>query len=231
MISLTKQITIVLLTLLVVGNVGAAKETDGPLFLRQNQAGLRLGAWSSQGDSPPDSGIVTIDESTEYGSFTTNIKNSSFYLELFYAYRISDRLMLEIAGGTSNRGSVSITNGSSSDIGNLTLYPITIQARLYPFTAPLLGIYPYVSGGGGLYFGRRTVQFTDSGSSYSNWAEESGTDLNYAIGGGLDWPLASNFGLDLAVKYMPVNFSKLLLTVEDYQAFTITIGLKYIYLK
>jgi outer membrane protein W len=231
MISLRQKLTILVLALFVVGNAWAAGESDGPSFLRQNQVGLRLGAWVNQGDRPPDSGDLDIEGSNDGGSFTTNIKDNAFYAEFFYAYRLSRQVMLELAAGTTNRGSVTLANDNGSDVGNLTIYPITAQARLYPFTGPMLGVYPYLSGGAGIYIGRRTVQFTNSGTFYSNWEEESGFDFTYAVGGGFDWPIASSIGLDVAAKYMPVNFSKSLLTVDDYQAFTITLGIKYLYLK
>jgi len=220
-------LTIILSMILMgLGSVLASEQAEtGPLFLRQNQGGIRLGVWAGQGDQPP------VEGGDDDGSFTTNIKKNAFYFEAFYAYRLNRRFLLEIAGGTTNRGSVTITSGGDSDIGNLVFYPITVQMRFYPTTSPLLGVYPFVTAGGGIYIGRRTVQFTNSSYYYSNWGEQSDIDFNYTVGGGLDWPLASSVGLDLAVKYMPVDFSKSLLTVNDYQALTITVGIKYLYLK
>lgn len=224
---------VLLLTLLISAATAVAADQDeaGPLFLKQNQAGIRLGVWASQGDQPPDSGGISVEGEASAGYFSTNVKENAFFFEAFYAYRLNRRLMLEIAGGTTNRGSVTITSGGASDVGNLVLYPITVQGRLYPFTSPLLGVYPYATAGFGLYIGRRTVQFTNASYYYSNWEEETGFDFNYTVGGGLDWPVASSVGLDLTVKYMPIKFSKTLVAVDEYQALTVTLGIKYLYLK
>ena len=228
-----KPFMVLLLTLLIATATAAAAdrvETE-PLFLRQNQAGIRLGVWASQGDQPPDSGGISVEGQDAAGYFSTNIKENAFFFEAFYAYRLNSRFMLEIAGGTANRGSVTISNGNASDVGNLVLYPITVQGRFYPLTSPLLGVYPYATAGFGLYIGRRTVQFTNASYYYSNWEEETGFDFDYTVGGGLDWPVASSVGLDLTVKYMPIEFSKSLVAVNDYEALTVTLGIKYLYLK
>ncbi|MFH1686385.1 MAG: hypothetical protein ABIE70_02550 [bacterium] len=223
----------VLVTLLLSG-AGRAdadpKQADArPLFSRQNQAGVRLGVWNHGGADVPDSIGITVNDEATGGSVMTNLKSASFYLEGFYLYRFNAMLAMEFAGGTINRGSVTITDSSGrSDIGNLILYPITVQARYFPL---VLGgkIHPWVSGGIGMYVGRRTVQFTDSPYFDSNWKQETEVDFTYVLSAGFDWPLADQVGLDFQTKFMPINFDKRLLTINDYSAIAVTVGIKYLY--
>jgi outer membrane protein W len=210
------------------GAEGADKDSL-PLFLRQHQVGVRLGGWTNLGDNPPDSGDITVNGTDIDGHFFTNLNSTAFFIELYYGHRWNRYLMLELAGGTANRGSVTITDSADSDIGNLVLYPITVQLRTYPFTTLTQSFYPYVSAGMALHIGRRKVQFTSAGYYFSNWEDETSFDLNWVVSGGIDWPLARQIGLDLNVKYMPVNFSSSLLTKNDYSAIAVTIGVKYLY--
>jgi hypothetical protein len=138
-------------------------------------------------------------------------------------------LVGEFSLGSVNRGSVSLeaTVSGASDIGNLIIYPILAQLKLY--TPKILGsrLYPWVMAGGGLHYGRRSVQFSNSQYYGPNWQEETETDFNYVVGGGFDWPIAGSVGLDFAVKYMPINMS--LVTIDKYDALAFTIGVKYLY--
>lgn len=225
--------TAIVIALLIGGSGWTAPDesehSQGPLFSRQNQAGVRLGLWRHGGETVPDSIGVTVNGIETGGSVISNLKDASFYLEGFYLYRFNARLAMEFAAGTINRGSVTITDSTGrSDIGNLILYPITLQARLFP---PGLGgkIHPWVSGGIGMYIGRRTVQFTNSSYYNSNWEQETEVDFTYVLSAGCDWPLADQIGLDFQVKYLPINFDKRLLTINDYSAIAVTVGIKYLY--
>ena len=191
-------------------------------FPNQHQAGFRIGVWNNRGDTPPASGQVN-----ETGEFKTNIHGSSAYVEAYFGYRLSSWAMAELSLGTVNRGSVTITDQGASDIGNLIIYPVVVQLEFYAGRLPGTKLYPFGIIGGGLHIGRRNVQYTSSQSYYSNWEEESATDFNYVVGGGIDWPIASQIGLELCVKYMPMNLS--LVTIEKQDALAFTVGVKYLY--
>ena len=204
----------------------AADENPTPddLFLTQHQAGLRLGLWSNQGDLPPSAGQLN-----QSGTFKTNIGGSSAYVEGFFGYRLSSHLVAELSLGTVNRGSVTLADSiGASDVGNLVIYPVLVQLRLYAPRISNTSLHPFVMAGGGLHYGRRNVQFTNAEIYYANWQEETATDFNYVIGGGFDWPIAGSIGLDFTVKYMPINMS--LVVIDKYDALAFTIGVKYLYI-
>jgi len=207
---------------LVMGFGQRANAEDQPGFTGKRQVGVRLGVWSNRGETPPKDGQVN-----EQGTFSTNIKESAFYFEGLYSYPLLPWTSAEISLGSVNRGSVTINEGSMSDIGNLIIYPVLIQLKVYPAFLLPTKFQPYLLAGGGLLHGRRTVQFTSSGSYYSNWAEESSTDFSYVLGGGIDYSIARPIGLDFTVKYMPIKLS--LLTIENYDAIAFALGIKYLY--
>ena len=211
----------------------SASEPDSAIsrahgFLGKSQIGVRFGVWSNQGERPPGSGKILVDGTDIGGGFSANINNEAFFFQGYFGHRWSRLFMLELAAGTTNRGSVTISDSSESDIGNLILYPITLQVRMYP-VGRLAATYPYVSGGLGVHIGRRTVQFTSSGYYFSNWEDETAYDVNWVLGCGIDVPLASQIGLDLNVQYLPVDFNSSLLTVKDYSAIALSVGVKYLY--
>lgn len=190
------------------------------LFNKMHQAGIRLGIWANNGGSPTDSP----------GTVETSFKEASLYFEGCFAYRLAPQAMLELSVGVVNRGSVTFREGNTTNIGNVLVHPILLQLKLYPLASVKLRFQPYLSAGGGLYYGRRTVQFTTSGDVYYFGVEEqSGTNLNYVLGGGIDWPIGKKIGLEAGIKYMPIEFSKGLQTIRDYDAIAFTIGVKYLY--
>ncbi len=191
---------------------------------RKHEFGLRLGGWDNRGQTPPESGGLS---GSEDGFFETSVKESAFYIEGYYAFELVRGLDMEIALGTVNRGSVKIDEGGAKDIGDLVIYPILLQFRAYPFARSNWRLQPYALFGGGMYYGRRNVQFTNSSYYYSHWEEESGTDFNVVFGGGFDYRMSGKFGLDFAFKYMPITFSKSLVTIEKYDAVTVTFGGRY----
>lgn len=200
------------------------------LFLTQHQAGFRLGVWSNQGDLPPSEGDITSDGIVT-GFFKTSINSASAYVEGYFGYRLNSRLVGELSLGTVNRGSVTLADTTgiydASDVGNLMIYPILVQLKLYAPKIPNSNLHPFILAGGGIHYGRRNVQFSNSQNYYANWQEETATDFNYVIGGGFDWPIASSIGLDFTVKYMPINMS--LVVIDKYDALAFTVGVKYLY--
>jgi outer membrane protein W len=199
---------------------GTAQADDYPLFNEKHQAGIRLGVWANNGESPTD--FVGISE--------TSFKDANFYFEGYFAYRLLPQAMLEFSLGIVNRGSVTFKEAGATNVGNVLVHPILLQLKLYPLASLKAKLQPYLLAGGGLYYGRRRVQFTTSSDVYYyGLVEQSGTDFNYVLGGGIDWPIATTIGLEVGVKYMPIEFSKKLQTIRDYDAVAFTVGVKYLY--
>lgn len=231
-----KRVAAMVLAALLLAGIGSVvaneeKPESGPLFSRQNQAGVRLGMWSHGGGDIPDSIPITINGEASDGYVMTNLKSGSFYLEGFYLWRLGSKIAVEFAGGTINRGSVTVNDAAGrSDVGDLILYPATIQAKLFPFRIGSK-IHPWLSAGIGMFIGRRTVQFSDSQFNDSNWEQQTEVDFTYVLSAGFDLPLADQIGLDFQVKYLPISFDKTLLTIHDYKAIAVTVGIKYLYRK
>ncbi len=212
---------LVLIGLIFIGTTTFGSERHDN-FLSKNQIGVRFGAWANQGDDIPDL-LVTPDI-----YFESKVNNTSFYFEGYYAHRILKQLLAEFSIGVANRGSVTIKELGITDFGNLMVYPILISARIYPIASADTRIQPFVSVGGGLYYGRQTVQI----SNYyfdATYRERSATDWDISLGGGFDWLLGSNLGLEFRSSYHPIHFAKPLLTAKEYDALTVTIGIKYFY--
>lgn len=192
-------------------------------FNHKHQVGVRLGVWSNLGDDPPESG-----ENGDF-SFATDIGSASFYAEVFFGYRLSSMIVGELSLGVVNRGTVALADSYGQDIGNLQIYPMLVHLKFYPLAAFSPKFTPYVSIGGGLYYGRRSVQFSTASYYYPYFEEESDSKIGYAIGGGFDWPLNNIIALEANARYMPFEFSDGLVGVTDYSAFTVAVGVKYTY--
>ncbi len=205
--------------------VPAQEPPENPVdrFVLQNQVGVRLGAWSNLGSSP------VADTTDGISTYSTDLKSSSFYLEAYFGYRLNPLLMMELAFGIVNRGDVTIDDGNGQLFyGNLLVYPIQLRAKLYPLASLHPKFQPYVMAGGGLYYGRNSIQFTTSSAFITNDVGASRTKFSYMLGGGVDWPLTKKVGLDLNLNYMPINFSKDLIFIRDYSSLTVTVGIKYL---
>ena len=193
-------------------------------FDKRHQAGARLGVWFNQGDEPLDR------TSVEGYSYKTDIGNSNFYFEGFGGYRLNSRMMFEFTLGFVNRGNVTVFDGIDSYVGNLVVYSMLAHVKFYPLPRLFGKFYPYVTAGGGLYYGRHDVQFTTDYDFFRVFDEKSGTDFNYALGGGLDWPLSSTIGLDFNVKFMPISLSNELVEITDFDALSVSVGVKYLFI-
>jgi len=227
---LVRQVLLPVLLIIGLAAGAVADDTAQPPRLTlegKHQVGIRLGGWVNQGETHPE----FLYDTNSTASLETSIKSGSFYLEGYYAYRLMPGTWLEFSAGIVNRGSVTINDldDGFTDIGNLTVYPFLLQLKFYPLAPFNARLQPYVTAGGGLYYGRRSVQITNNAFSYYGFNDDTETDFNYALGGGLDWLISNKIAIDLNVKYMPINFSNTLVTVRDYDAVTITVGVKYLY--
>ncbi|MEE8577869.1 MAG: outer membrane beta-barrel protein [candidate division Zixibacteria bacterium] len=196
-------------------------------FSQKHQIGVRLGGWSNNGDDPP---LQFADTSAGgISTITPDFTDVAFYIEGFFMYRLNSMAALEFSLGFVNRGDVtgSLATGGT-DIGTLNIYPILGQLKLYIPGGLSNRLYPYLSVGGGLYYGRNSIQITDQFFN-ARERESSASDFNYVLGGGADYALADQLGLDINLKYMPINFGKDLMGIRDYRALTISVGVKYLY--
>lgn len=193
------------------------------LFNQTHQAGIRLGVWGNQGEMPASFGVLPPDSLL----YRTNFKSASFYFEAYLGLRLIRYAMAEISVGIVNRGDVSASLGGINDIGNITLYPILVRLKLYPLASIASRMQPYVTFGGGLYYGRNNIQF--SNDYLAPYRETSRTNFNLSAGGGVDWPLSRRIALDFQASYMPIKFSGDLFTVRDYSAWTVTVGVKHLF--
>lgn len=216
-------LTATVLLLSATPSAGADETNAADQFHSRHQAGVRLGVWRNQGDIHPAEAVVGNQ------ILSTNIGGGSFYAEGFFAYRLTRSLMGEISLGIVNRGTVTIDENNTRDIvGNLLIYPILAQLKIYLPVAGDWHAQPYFTAGAGLYFGRRDVQFTTSDALFTGSNQETATKLSYVLGGGLDWPIGTVISLGMDAKYMPINYSKGFVTVNNYNAVVITFGVKYL---
>jgi opacity protein-like surface antigen len=200
--------------------------TSMDFFNSRHQVGVRLGVWGNLGDDPPNT------DASVSNPWETDFSSANFYIEGFVAYRFSRRLMGEFSLGLVNRGDatfVQFFSGSTqTDVGNLLVYPILLRLKVYPFVGAFGSFQPYVTGGGGIYYARHSIQFTNSGfATFNN--SDSETDFNYTLGGGFDYPIASVIGLELNASYFPIQFSNELATIDDYSGLQVTVGIKYLF--
>lgn len=203
--------------------VAEALAEDEIPFNQRHQAGVRIGVWANQGDDPP-----AYYESTDRdASIRTDISSSNMFFEATGAYRLLPHTMLEVSFGFVNRGDVTIIDEGRTYIGSLLLYPMLVSLKYYLPVSLKENMYTYVQAGGGVYYGRHSVQFTNDYYFPSNAA--SGTDLSYMLGGGFDYVLIDNIGLEFNVRYMPNDYSNGLILVSDYSALTVTVGVKYLF--
>lgn len=195
-------------------------------FSEAHQAGVRIGGWGNLGDDPADTVIL----SDELNSIT-DIGSASFYMEGFMGWRVSRMVMIEASLGIVSRGDISgvEVNTSEEVFGSLIVYPILLKAKLYPLGGSNIRLHPYFLAGGGIYYTNYDIQFTTAFASPLLYDSPSKTSIDYVLGAGFDYPLASVIGLDFNVQYMPIDYSSELFGLSDFSSFTATLGIKYLF--
>lgn len=195
-------------------------------FSKSHQMGIRLGAWANKGGSPLDS--VPLPDPAEY--YLTDFNSANFYFEGFFGYRFNSLLMAEFSVGVVSRGDVTLSDITGDSFGTLLVYPVLAKAKVYPLGQFGGRFNPYGMIGLGVYYGKHDVQIVNSGNAFTHIFEEaSQTSIDYVVGAGFDWPLASMIGLEGQAQYMPISFSNELIDVDDYSSLTITVGVKYLF--
>ena len=219
----------VFLCALAVSTAVSADDSDTTLtgiFQRSHQAGLRLGGWGNLGETPPP----LVEDIENYTYYRTDFSEASFYLEGYFSLRWSRVIQTELSFGVVSRGDVTYVDELLDEArhGTLVVYPILAKLKLYS-PVPLFGsFHPFVMAGGGFYFGRHDVQIVSTSTNlYTVFDDDSENGFSWVAGGGFDWPLADVVGLDCTFQYMPIDYSSELIGINDYSAFTITVGAKY----
>lgn len=185
-------------------------------FLDRHFAGGRFGIYSSTGDE-----TVAAD-----ASFDLQFSDQSAYVEFFYAHRLARPLALEITLGIFSRGDVRYSSSDAFVIEPVTIYPIWLSAKLYPFYSLKPPFHPFVQPGGGIVYGRHKVV-----DALAPWIYSQDTEVKftYILGGGIDWPIGEKVALTMGFKYSPVKFSNALAGVEDYSGWTLAFGAGYVF--
>lgn len=201
----------------------ASAEPQVRPFKAQHQAGIRLGGWANLGDTPKTS------QTNGSTSYEIDFKGGAFLFEGFAGIRFSSALIGELSLGIMNRGDVNIVDGTDQYFGNLLVYPLLLKAKVYPFGKTGSRLQPYLTAGGGIYYAKYDIQYYKSDILFSGFNTQSATSVEYTLGGGVDLPLASMIGLDFNVAYMPLKFSKDMITIRNYDGLAITLGVKYLF--
>ncbi len=227
-----KKLSLILIwvLLLVVSSFAQSPDEEtSPSPAKKYHFGARIGPWINLGDTALPNVLFVDEFGNVVAEMETNINDVNVYFEGYFAYNIFPGAFAELSVGIVNRGSVTIRDAFSTDIGNLILYPFLLQLKFYPFPEGVSKFRPWVGVGGGLYYGRQDIQFTTSPFLDPYFRGQSETDFNYTLSGGVDYALNSFLALDLSAKYMPVDFTDALILMNDYDALAITIGVKYLY--
>ena len=214
---------ILVIILLIANGVAIAVEKrseDKLLEARYSMVGLRLGFWADMSETD---GIVdtTID---------ADLPNAGFYTELFIDYRVARPLFVELSFGIASRGDIVILNADDRYIGTLNLYPVLLQLKLAPLAGRMRSFQPFLIGGGGLVFGRQSIDIIDYGPDpYYNvdLLTRTETDFIGVFGGGIDLALSEQLGLNFTTKYHPVQFANSLAGARDYNGMSFSIGVSY----
>jgi outer membrane protein W len=212
----------ILIILLLPGLSGAVEKqsADRRLDAQYSMAGLRLGFWADMANTEP------VDD----GSIEADLPDAGFYTELYFDYRLAKPLFLELSMGIASRGDIVVRDGDDNYIGTLNLYPIAMQLKFSPLEGKTTSIHPYVVAGGGVVFGRQTIDIISFGPDpfYNpDIITKTETDFIGVVGGGIDFALSEQLGLNIAAKYYPIKFGDSLAGIREYSGMSIAVGVSY----
>ncbi len=199
------------------------QQSDRLLAAEYSMVGLRLGAWVS------NQGPKTVRDLT----IETNMPDAGFYTELFLDYRLAPVVFLEGSLGIASRGDAVIHDTTGRYIGTINLYQALFQIKFSPFAGHSKKFLPFLVAGGGVAWGRQSIDFIVTYSYYYNPDITNRTEADFlpVIGGGIDLPLAEQIGLNVAVKYHPIKFGDALAGVKDYSGTAVSMGVAYYFHK
>jgi len=182
-------------------------------------AGARFGAWAMLGDETVTDGV----------SQPVELSAGALYGEFFYAHRVHPMISAEISIGVFSQGDITYDAGSAVYYYGAKVYPILISAKFYPFSANTgHSMHPYLRAGGGVAYGTRDA-IDPYYYGYDYFIEDTETKFTYAVGAGVDWAVASQIGLNLDFKYVPIKFGKPLAGFKDYSGWQLVFGVGYIF--
>jgi hypothetical protein len=110
------------------------------------------------------------------------------------------------------------------------LYPLAIQLKFVPLAGRTRSIQPFIVAGGGVVFGRQTIDLISLGPDQfynPDIITKTETDFLGVVGGGIDFALSDQLGLSIASKYHPVKFGDSLAGIKEYTGLSIAVGVSY----
>lgn len=204
--------------------LGISSATQAGSLGAKSSLGGRVGAFINNGDEGPM--LITLDTAL---LVSQDIRSGGLYAEFFYSYAASQFASLEVAFGITNRTNLQTTQLPNSPlsvvIDAVTLYPIQLSGRFYPFGNLLSRkVRPYGLAGLALIYGTQTNEYLNA----YGFDTESNADFSFIFGGGADVMLSNKIGLNLLAKYIPVDFgSDGFYNISDFSGMTITAGVFY----
>lgn len=203
---------------------GLEKEPADPLLTANySMVGIRLGAWINNKGS----------QSVQDINVETNMPDAGFYTELFVDYRLVPVLFFEGSLGIASRGDAVIEDITGRYIGTINLYQALVGIKFSPLSGRSKKFLPFIVAGGGVAWGRQSIDFIVSYDYYYNPDITNRTEADFipVVGGGVDFPVADQVGLNIAVKYHPIKFSDALVGVKDYSGTAVSMGVAYYFHK
>jgi hypothetical protein len=184
-----------------------------------SMVGIRLGAWIDNGGGQMVEDI-TVD---------ADMPDAGFYTELFFDYRLTPIFLIESSLGIASRGDAVISYENDRYIGTINLYQLMIQIKISPLSGKLRSFHPFFLGGGGLVWGRQSIDIITSEDLFYNpdIANKTETDILGVFGAGIDFPIAEQVGMNVTVKYHPITFGDALAGVKDYSGTAVSVGVAY----
>lgn len=214
--------SIACLLMILAGTAAAVDKKPADKFAAGNYSmvGIRLGAWIDDGGVQPVESDVSVD---------ADMPDAGFYTELFFDYRFTPVFLLESSLGIASRGDAVIRYQDDRYIGTINLYQFLIQVKISPLSGRSRSFHPFILGGGGIVWGRQSVDIIESVDPFYNPDIASKTEADFlgVVGAGIDFPIAEQVGMNVTVKYHPIKFGDALAGVKDYSGTAVSIGVAY----
>lgn len=220
MVNVRTLIAAMILALIAMPVVALEKASSGKSSAGDySMIGLRLGLWVDESNERPVSNI-TMD---------ADLPSTSFFTEFYYDHRLTRAVMLELSMGIASRGDAVIREGDDKYIGSINLYPLLAQVKLTPLSGRSRAVFPYLLGGCGVVWGRQNVDYITSSDPYYNPDRVNNTETAFVgvVGGGIDFSLSEQLGLNFSTKYIPISFEGLLVGVRKYTGISFAVGVAY----
>jgi hypothetical protein len=201
--------------------VAALEKAPADKLLAGNYSmiGLRLGLWADESNEKPVDNI-TID---------ADLPATSFFTEFFYDFRLMRMVMLELSMGIASRGDAVVREADDKYIGSINLYPLLAQLKISPLSGRSRTVCPFILGGGGVVWGRQNIDYITSADPFYNPDRVNNTETVFigVVGGGVDFAISEQIGLNFSAKYLPISFKGSLAGVKEYTGISFAVGVAY----